>query len=131
VRKGGSGLDLAIAVGICLAELGLAPPAATAFLGELALDGEVRHVGGILVAARWLARHGVTALFVPVADAAEAALAAGPRVYPCTDLASAIRHLTGAAPLPPCPTGRPAAPPSVPPDQALASISGPEATLEA
>src|SRR5256885_14772722 len=42
--KDGTSLDLAIAVGICLAELGRAAPAASAFIGELALDGPVRHV---------------------------------------------------------------------------------------
>ena len=56
--KDGSGLDLAIAVGICLAELGLSAPRGAAFLGELALDGGLRHVDGVLVAARWLVRRG-------------------------------------------------------------------------
>jgi magnesium chelatase family protein len=131
LRKDGSGLDLAIAVGICLAELGLAPPAATAFLGELALDGEVRHVGGVLVAARWLARHGVSTLFVPVPDAAEAALAGGPSVYPCPDLAAAIRHLTGEAPLRPHVAGPPPARPEPPPEQDLAEVQGQEAARRA
>src|SRR5215831_11043812 len=56
--KHGSGLDLAIAVGICLAERGRTAPRRAAFIGELALDGGVRHVDGVLVAARWLARQG-------------------------------------------------------------------------
>src|SRR3981081_2419326 len=73
--KDGSGLDLAIAVGICLAELDRRSPAGAAFIGQLALDGGVRHVDGLLVAARWLARQGVTELFVPAQDAAEAVLA--------------------------------------------------------
>src|SRR5262249_56556978 len=57
LRKDGSGLDLAIGVGICLAALGLPSPVDTAFLGELSLDGAVRHVDGVLVAARGLIRH--------------------------------------------------------------------------
>src|SRR5262249_59674696 len=44
--KDGSGLDLAIAVGICLAELGLPSPGDSACLGELALDGAARSVDG-------------------------------------------------------------------------------------
>jgi len=95
LRKDGSGLDLAIGVGISLAALGLPSPSSTAFLGELALDGAVRHVDGVLVAARGLIRHGVGALFVPEADAAEAALAGGLRVYPCPSLSTAMAHLTG------------------------------------
>src|ERR1041385_8005162 len=61
--KDGSGLDLAIAVGICLAELGRPAPERAAFLGELALDGGVRHVDGVLVAARSLARLGIRELY--------------------------------------------------------------------
>ena len=99
LRKEGSGLDLAIGVGISLAALGLPSPGDSAFLGELALDGAVRHVDGVLVAARWLAGHGVRALFVPEADAAEAALAGGLRIYPCPSLAAAMAHLTGDSPL--------------------------------
>lgn len=99
LRKEGSGLDLAIGVAISLAALGLPSPSGTAFLGELALDGAVRHVDGILVAARWLVRHGIGALFVPEADAAEAALAGGLHVYPCPSLSSAMAHLTGDTPL--------------------------------
>src|SRR5256885_12666109 len=89
--KDGSGFDLAIAVGICLAELGLAAPAGAAFLGEVALDGGIRHVDGGLVAVRGLVRHGVAELFVPAADAAEAALAGDVRVHPCSDLAAVVR----------------------------------------
>src|SRR5215467_13877450 len=95
LRKDCSGLDLAIGIGISLAALGLPSPAGTAFLGELALDGAVRHVEGVLVAARWLIRHGIGALFVPEADAAEAALAGGLRIYPCPSLSSVMAHLTG------------------------------------
>ncbi|HLQ61514.1 MAG TPA: magnesium chelatase domain-containing protein, partial [Candidatus Acidoferrales bacterium] len=83
LRKEGSGLDLPIAVAICLAESGAAAPPGSAFLGELALDGAVRHVDGVLVAARWLRAQGCRSLFVPAADAAEAALVPGFEVYAC------------------------------------------------
>src|SRR5438477_12423895 len=52
MRKQGSGLDFPIAVAIALAEIGKQAPARSAFLGELALDGAIRHVDGVLVAAR-------------------------------------------------------------------------------
>ncbi|HUE66770.1 MAG TPA: magnesium chelatase domain-containing protein, partial [Candidatus Acidoferrum sp.] len=74
MRKEGTALDLPIAVAIALARAGKTPPSHSAFLGELALDGSVRHVDGVLVAALGLKRMGYERLFVPAGDAAEAAL---------------------------------------------------------
>jgi magnesium chelatase family protein len=101
MRKEGSGLDLPIGVAILLAHSGLRPPPRSAFLGELALDGTVRHVDGVLVAARWLRRRGYERVFVPCADAEEAALVDGLEVIPCADLAAVMRHVTGAEPIAP------------------------------
>jgi magnesium chelatase family protein len=95
MRKEGSALDLPIAVAIALARAGKKPPAHTAFLGELALDGALRHVDGVLVAARGLRALGFERIFVPAADAAEAALAEGLVVTPCIDLEAVVRHLLG------------------------------------
>jgi magnesium chelatase family protein len=77
LRKEGSRLDLPIAVAIALARAGKRPPPHTAFLGELALDGAVRHVDGVLVAALGLRKLGYERIFVPAANAAEAALVGG------------------------------------------------------
>jgi len=77
LRKEGSGLDWPIAVAIALAVMRKAPPPRSAFLGELALDGTVCHADGVLVAARWLRGRGYERVFVPAADAAEAALVDG------------------------------------------------------
>jgi magnesium chelatase family protein len=96
MRKEGSALDLPIAVAIALTQLGKAPPRRSAFLGELSLDGAVRHVDGVLVAARWLRHRGYERVFVPAADAAEAALVAGLEVIPCTSLAQVVAHLVRA-----------------------------------
>lgn len=96
LRKEGSGLDLPIAVAIALARAHRSAPAQSAFLGELALDGAVRHVDGVLVAARGLRKLGYERLFVPAEDAAEAALADGLEVIPCASLAAVVSHLTGA-----------------------------------
>jgi magnesium chelatase family protein len=95
LRKEGSGLDLPIAVATALAVMRKVPPPRSAFMGELALDGRICHVNGVLVAASWLRTHGYERLFVPAADASEAALVAGLEVIPCTDLAGVIAHLTG------------------------------------
>jgi magnesium chelatase family protein len=124
-RKDGAGLDLAIAVGICLADSGRPSPRRAAFLGELSLDGSVRHVNGVLVLARSLAARGIRELFVAPADAPEAALAAGLTVIPCPTLGAALGHLSGKAPLPPF-VGLPPAPPPEEWDNDLAEVCGQE-----
>ena len=95
MRKEGSGLDLAIAVAIALAETGGHSPLGSAFLGELALDGAVRHVNGVLVAARCMKQAGFDRIFVPAADASEAALIEGLEVIPCAHLSEVVAHLVG------------------------------------
>ncbi|HEV2414736.1 MAG TPA: YifB family Mg chelatase-like AAA ATPase [Candidatus Dormibacteraeota bacterium] len=95
MRKEGTALDLPIAVAIALARAGKPPPPRSAFLGELALDGSVRHVDGVLVAARGLARISYERVFVPADDAAEAALVEGLEVIPCASLAAVVNHLLG------------------------------------
>jgi magnesium chelatase family protein len=96
LRKEGAGLDLPIAVAIALARASKSPPPRSAFLGELALDGSVRHVDGILVAARGLRSLGYEQIFVPAEDAAEAALVEGIEVIPCISLGAVVDHLAGA-----------------------------------
>lgn len=95
LRKEGTALDLPIAVAIALAFAQKPPSSGSAFIGELALDGSVRHVDGVLVAARGLRRLGYVQLFVPSADAAEAALVDGLEVVPCATLASVVAHVLG------------------------------------
>lgn len=95
LRKEGSRLDLPIAVAIALARAGKKAPPRTAFLGELALDGTVTHVDGVLVAARGLRALGFERIFVPAADADEAALVDGLVVTPCPNLKAVVDHLLG------------------------------------
>ena len=99
MRKEGSMLDLAIAVAVLLAHVGKPAPPRSAFLGELALDGKLRHVDGVLVAARWLRSRGYERVFVPSADAEEAALVEGLEVIPGANLASVVRHVLGGTPI--------------------------------
>ena len=94
LRKEGGGLDLPIAVAIVLAKRGLRAPEKSAFIGELSLDGEVRHTNGILVMAQGLAAQGVRRLYVPAQDAAEAALVEGLVVIPCATLSDLVAELT-------------------------------------
>ena len=95
LRKQGAGLDLPMAVAIVLARAQKAPPPRSAFLGELALDGRVRHVDGVLVAARGLRRLGYERLFVADEDAAEAALVEGLEVFGCPTLTAVVGHVRG------------------------------------
>lgn len=92
LRKTGSGFDLAIAVAL-LASAGEPVPhlSSCLFLGELALDGTLRSVPGvlpILIAAR---AHGLTRAVVPRPNFAEAALVRGMEVRGADSLLRAIR----------------------------------------
>jgi len=99
LRKQGTGLDLPIAIAIALARARKPPPPRTAFVGELALDGSVRHIDGVLVAARGLLKLGYERIFVPAEDAAEASLVDGLEVIACTSLIAVVNHLLGAEPI--------------------------------
>lgn len=93
-RKAGSGLDLPIAVGILVAAGEIPEPdRRTLFLGELSLDGRLQAVAGLLPVALGAERRGMARLVVSEANAAEAALAAGPTVYGAPSLTALIGHL--------------------------------------
>jgi magnesium chelatase family protein len=100
VRKGGPAYDLPIAVGILLAT-GQVGDAACGLLaealvvGELGLDGGVRHIAGVLSLVGLAVRAGWARVYVPACDAAEAALIAGVAVYGVATLAELAAHLRG------------------------------------
>jgi magnesium chelatase family protein len=88
LRKGGPGLDLAIAAAL-LGSCGNLPPNAldgAAFAGELALDGSIHPVPGTLAMAEAARAGGFRTLGVPVANAPEAALVGGLDVMPLRNL---------------------------------------------
>ena len=105
VRKTGPVYDLPLLVGL-LAAQGVAPVPAPqqAFLGELSLDGTLRPVTGVLPMALAAAKLGITELFVPAENAAEAAEAAL-TVYPARSASDVVRHLCGEEPIPPAAPG--------------------------
>ena len=93
--KRGSSLDLAIAAGVLAAE-GVVPLESlegVALVGELALDGRVRPVPGVLVAAIAARRAGASTLVVPDAHADEAALVPGLHVVAVTCLRELVAVL--------------------------------------
>ncbi len=103
VRKGGASFDLAIALGLLAASQQLDPAAVTSVttLGELALDGTLRPIPGILPIALAARREGRRVL-LPAANASEAALVAGLEAIPVRSLCEAAAVVSGAAaPTPP------------------------------
>ena len=95
LRKEGPAYDLPIAVGLLMATEQLWPVDNAAFLGELSLDGAVRHTDGVLPMAVVARDHGIQTLYVPAADAAEAALVEGLNVYGIATLPELASHLQG------------------------------------
>jgi len=105
VRKGGPVYDLPIALGILLANRQLPPRclADSLVMGELSLDGNVRHIRGVLPMAATAQQNGFKRIFVPVEDAPEAALIPGVEVIPVRSLSDLTEHLRGYTPIKPQP----------------------------
>lgn len=83
LRKAGPGLDLAIAAALLAASEQVAwETAAPAMVGELALDGSVRGVPGVLAIAEAAREEGSGAIVVPAENGPEAALIEGIDVLP-------------------------------------------------
>ncbi len=96
IRKQGPIYDLPIALGV-MAAAGLLLPESfegTLVMGELSLDGSVRHVRGVLPMTALARSQGYRRVFVPLEDAAEAALVPEVEVIPVSGLAQLVRHLT-------------------------------------
>ncbi len=93
IKKEGTNFDLPIAVGI-LKEQGVNIPDSdeTAFLGELSLDGSLRHINGVLPLVAGLKEQGITKVFVPEHNAKEAALVQGVHVYGVKHLGDLVAH---------------------------------------
>lgn len=102
VKKEGSCFDLAIAVGILKAteQLTGADLSGIVFLGELALDGSLRPVTGILPLLISAKAKGYTSFMLPAGNAKEAAYIAGVQVYAARTLTEVVDHLSKLAPLP-------------------------------
>ena len=96
LRKEGSGFDLPIALAVLAASRQVPPEALRghAAVGELALDGRLRPVGGVLAAAEGARQAGLSHLLCAAECAAEAALA-GVAPVPVHHLAEAVAYLRG------------------------------------
>lgn len=95
LRKDTSGLDLAIAVAI-LASSGQVPLSRcekTLFIGELALDGKIRPISGLLPMLLAAAEEGVQQVFVSPENTQEALLCPRMTVYSVAALSEVVEHL--------------------------------------
>ena len=98
VRKTGPVYDLPLLLAVLSAAGQIeTPPESSAFIGELALDGSLRPVSGVLPMALAAAANGIKALYVPADNAAEAAEAAaeGMTVYPAHTAQEVVDDLQG------------------------------------
>jgi magnesium chelatase family protein len=96
LRKSGTAYDLPIAVGLLMSS-GQVPCNLedTLLLGELALDGKLRHTQGMLPMVAVGKGSGIKRVVVPRANAREAALVHGVEVIPVDSLAQLVSHLRG------------------------------------
>jgi magnesium chelatase family protein len=98
MKKAGPSYDLPIAVGILICSGQIkADVTKTAFLGELSLDGSLRHTHGILPMVALAAENGLHSVVVPAVDAREASLVQEMKILPVNSLSELARHLNNDA----------------------------------
>jgi magnesium chelatase family protein len=101
LKKAGPAYDLPIAVGILLSsEQVYADVSQTIILGELSLDGSLRHTNGVLPMVALARQEGLSTIIVPDADAREASLIEGTKIVPFTSLSQLVSYFRGEIPPP-------------------------------
>ena len=104
IKKEGPAYDLPIAVAVLLRGNFLEPEDVEhcLFLGEMALDGQLRPVNGVLAVVLMALEQGFKEIYIPSANADEACLAINQpknaektKIYPVDNLGGLIRHLRG------------------------------------
>ena len=101
LKKEGSHYDVPLALAYLVAAGDLPPlPPDTLSSGELALDGAIRGVRGVLPQVLVAKRAGVKTVFVPPANTREALLAEGVAVHAPATLGELVAHLKGEKALP-------------------------------
>lgn len=97
LKKAGSHYDLAIAIGYLLAtgQVSKFETGDKVFIGELALDGSIRPAAGVLNFALLAKKQGFKQVFIPKANASEAALVRDIGVIPVSTLSELLNHIDG------------------------------------
>src|SRR3989344_3494216 len=96
--KEGPSFDLPIAISILFATgqvEGGTPKSESMFLGELSLDGTLRHTNGVLPMVLLAREKGLESVFIPKENELEAAMVSGIKIYPAKNLKEIFFHLTG------------------------------------
>lgn len=104
LRKEGPLFDLPIAIGILAAQEIVSKEAVKEYvmIGELALDGTVRPVRGVLPIALSMAKNGKKKLILPIQNEREASIVREIECYPVRHLAETVSFLNGEIPIAPC-----------------------------
>jgi len=96
LKKAGPAYDLPIAVGILLSSEQIsADVSQTVILGELSLDGSLRHTNGILPMVALAHQEKIATVIVPEMDAREASIIEGTEIIPVTSLAQLVSTFGG------------------------------------
>ncbi|OGY48029.1 MAG: magnesium chelatase [Candidatus Buchananbacteria bacterium RIFCSPHIGHO2_01_FULL_46_12] len=98
LKKAGPAYDLPIAVSVLLTTHQAILPLdwdSQIFIGELALDGQLRPVAGVLSICLQIKERGIKKIYLPEANAAEAGLILDLEIFPCRSLPQLAEHLSG------------------------------------
>ncbi len=97
LKKEGASFDLAVAISLLRASEQLvgANVENTVFLGELALNGDLRPVNGLLPILISAKHQGYTKFIIPEGNAKEARFLGGAEIYPARSLLAVVKHLVG------------------------------------
>jgi magnesium chelatase family protein len=95
LQKHGPSFDVAIAVGL-LETIGIIKKDGVrrAYVGELALDGSIRKVKGMISIANSALKNGIEELYVPKENAKEAALISNIKIFPVSSLSNIINNFS-------------------------------------
>lgn len=97
IKKEGAAFDLPIAVGILLATefLKKGEPESYCYIGELALDGTLRPVKGVLSIVLGLKKYGIKKIILPQSNAEEASVVDSVKIFPAVNLLQVVKFLNG------------------------------------
>ncbi|MCR4925297.1 MAG: YifB family Mg chelatase-like AAA ATPase [Clostridiales bacterium] len=96
IKKEGSVYDLPIMIALLTATAQLNTKLDDcAFIGELSLNGEIRHIKGVLPMVIKAQQEGIKRVFVPISNAAESAVVEGIDIYPVKNVKQLLEHFEG------------------------------------